>query len=260
MTDESPILVRREGPIVWVTLNRPESRNALNLPMCHALRTVFEQLDADPEVRVVLLNGAGPVFCAGADLKERRDRDADWVRARRLASFAAYDAIERCSKPVIALLQGSVVGSGGEIAMSCDFAVAARDATFRFPEAHWGTVGATQRLQRVIGKRRAKELLFTGRVMDVDEAKALGLVVSVVAPEALIEAGHALAATIQRAPELALALTKQAVDLGEGLDLSRGIRVELAAIERSLADDGWREGIARFDGSTAKDDPAHRRQ
>jgi enoyl-CoA hydratase/carnithine racemase len=254
VSEDRPVSVTCSGGVAEVALDRPEARNALNLPMCVALRAAFERLDADASVRVVLVRANGPAFCAGADLREREGRDADWVRRRRLASFAAYDAIERCGKPVIALLHGSVVGSGGEIAMSCDFAVAAGDATFRFPEAHWGTVGATQRLQRVIGKRRAKELLFTGRTMDVHEAKALGLVVSVVAPESLIETGHDLAATIQKAPELALALTKQAVDLGEGVDLSRGIRVELAAIERSLADDGWREGIARFDG--AKDDPS----
>ncbi|MFD5388504.1 enoyl-CoA hydratase/isomerase family protein [Streptomyces sp. NPDC056669] len=246
MSGESPVLVHRAHGIARVVLNRPDVRNALNLPMCLALRAAFEDLDADAEVRVVLLTGNGPAFCAGADLKERKGRDETWVRHRRLASFAAYEAVERCSKPVVALVHGPVIGSGGEIAMSCDFIVAADTTTFRFPEPHWGTVGATQRLQRVIGKRRAKELLFTNRVMPVPEAEGQGLVARIVPAEDLAAHGEEIAATIAKAPPLALALTKQAVDLGEGTDLSRGTRIEMAAIERCLADGDWRTGIEKF--------------
>ncbi|WP_164254996.1 enoyl-CoA hydratase/isomerase family protein, partial [Stenotrophomonas maltophilia] len=94
-----------------------------------ALREAFEGPDGDASVRVVLLDAAGPVFCAGADLKERLGQDEAWIRRRRLAAFAAYEAIERCGKPVVALAQGPVVGSGGEIAMACDFIVAASVVT-----------------------------------------------------------------------------------------------------------------------------------
>jgi enoyl-CoA hydratase/carnithine racemase len=243
MSDD-PILLDREGPIARVTLNRAKARNALNLPMCLSLREAFTALDADESVRVVLLDSAGPVFCAGADLKERQGRDEAWVRARRLAAFAAYECIERCSKPVVALVQGPVVGSGGEIAMACDFIVASRSATFRFPEPLWGTVGATQRLQRVIGKRRAKELLFTGRMMPVDEAWGLGLVARVV--DDVAAAGAEIAAGIAGAPALAMMLTKQSVDLAEEVPLATGIRIEMAAIERVLADGGWKRGIEDF--------------
>ncbi|MEU6610239.1 enoyl-CoA hydratase/isomerase family protein [Streptomyces shenzhenensis] len=246
MTEQPPVLLDRADGVARVVLNRPTARNALNLPMCLALRDIFQVLDSEPDVRVVLLSANGPAFCAGADLKERAGRDETWVRRRRLSAFAAYEAIERCSKPVVSFVHGPVVGSGGEIAMSCDFIVAADTTTFRFPEPHWGTVGATQRLQRVIGKRRAKELLFTNRVMDVTEALGLGLVARTVPAEELRPAAAEIAATIAKAPSLALALTKQAVDLGEETDLDRGIRIEMAAIERCLADAGWREGIARF--------------
>lgn len=246
MAEQPPVLLDRADGVAHVVLNRPAARNALNLPMCLTLRETFEELDADPDVRVVLLSANGPAFCAGADLKERTGRDERWVRRRRLASFAAYEAIERCSKPVVAIVHGPVVGSGGEIAMSCDFVVAADTTTFRFPEPHWGTVGATQRLQRVIGKRRAKELLFTNRVMDVTEALGLGLVARTVPACELETAATEIAAGIAKAPPLALVLTKQAVDLGEETDLDRGIRIEMAAIERCLADGGWRSGIARF--------------
>ncbi|WP_343715365.1 enoyl-CoA hydratase/isomerase family protein [Inquilinus sp.] len=246
MAEGASVLRRRDGAIAQVILNRPEARNALDLPMCVALEGAFRALDDDSETRVVILRAEGPVFCAGADLKERRDKDEAWIRRRRLSSFAAYQAIERCSRPVVALVQGPVVGSGGEIAMSCDFIIASTAATFRFPEPQWGTVGATQRLQRVIGKRRAKELLFTGRTMGVEEAHGLGLVARVVAPDVLEEAGLEIAAAIAAAPPLAMALTKQAVDLGEEQALDTGIRIEMAAIERCLAGGEWRHGVGAF--------------
>lgn len=232
------------GPVALVTLDRPAARNALDLPLCVALRDAFVALDADPATRVVLLDAAGPVFCAGADLKERQGRDEAWVRSRRLASFAAYDAIERCRVPVIAVVAGPCIGSGGEIALACDCAVGGPAATFRFPEPLWGTVGATQRLQRAIGKRRAKALLYTGRAMTADEALALGILVQLASDPAA--AARAMADAIAAAPPLAIALTKQAVDLGEEVPLTTGIRIELAAIERMLADGGWRDGVARF--------------
>lgn len=256
MTEENPVALRREGHVARVVLARPEARNALNLPMCQALSAAFHEIDRDPDIRVVLVEGEGPVFCAGADLKERKGRDAAWIRQRRLASFSAYSTIERCTRPVIALVQGPTVGSGGEIAMSCDFIVAASDASFRFPEAHWGTVGATQRLQRVIGVSRAKELLFTAREMPATEAHALGMVARLVEPSRLGEEGMAIALKVAGAPPLSMALTKQSIDLGSRTDLESGIRIELAAIDRVLADSGWQSGVDRFlktVGSTAAD-------
>jgi enoyl-CoA hydratase/carnithine racemase len=256
MAEERPVEVRREGPVARVVLSRPEARNALNLPMCQALTEAFRDIDRDPDIRVVIVEGEGPVFCAGADLKERKGRDAGWIRQRRLASFEAYATIARCTRPVVALVQGPTVGSGGEIAMSCDFIVAAADASFRFPEAHWGTVGATQRLQRAIGVTRAKELLFTGREMPASEAYALGMVARLVESSRLAEEGLAIALKIAEAPALSMALTKQSIDLGSRTDLDSGIRIELAAIERMLADSGWQTGVDRFlktVGSTAAD-------
>lgn len=256
MDEQCPVRLSREGAVARVVLDRAAARNALNLPMCLALRDAFEALDGDDTVRVVLLESTGPVFCAGADLKERQGRDEGWVRRRRLASFAAYEAIERCSKPVVALVQGPVVGSGGEIAMSCDFVVATIAVTFRFPEPQWGTVGATQRLQRVIGKRRAKELLFTGRTMPVEEAHGLGLVARVVEPDRLAAVGTEIAEAIVKAPPLSMSLTKQAVDLGEETALTTGIRIEMAAIERCLAHGGWRRGIEEFAREVGSGEPS----
>ncbi|MDY6947152.1 MAG: enoyl-CoA hydratase/isomerase family protein [Pseudomonadota bacterium] len=243
---EVTVKERREGPIVWVELHRPDARNALNLAMCRALREKFEALDADPEVRVVILCGAGPSFCAGADLKERRGRDESWVIARRQAAYAAYEAISRCRKPVAAAVHGAVVGSGGEMAMSCDFIVAEAGAAFRFPEPQWGTVGATQRLQRIIGVTRAKELLFTGRAMPAEEAYQLGLVARIAPVAGLQSTATEIAAAIAKAPPLAMALTKEAVNLGSEVALAAGLLIEQAAVERCLRDSDWRKGVEQF--------------
>ena len=251
---EMPVVHAMQGPVARVTLNRPQSRNALNLPMCEALRDVFAAAAGMAEARVVLLDAAGPVFCAGADLKERDGKDAAWIKARRQAAFAAYAAIEKCAKPVIALVDGAVVGSGGEIAMSCDFIIASTAATFRFPEPGWGTVGATQRLQRVIGKRRAKELLFTGRAMPAEEAYGLGLVARLVGEGEVEAAGRAVAEQIAKAPPLAMMLTKQAVDMGEEVSLAEGLAIEMQKIEACLAGAEWREGLAAFARDVGKPD------
>lgn len=254
MTIDAPLATRQEGRVQIVTLDRPDARNALDLPLCHALTNAFTDVDRDDRVGAVLLNAAGPAFCAGADFKERQGRDAPWVRRRREAAFAAYRAIARCGKPVLALVHGSVVGSGGEIAMSADFIYAADDAVFRFPEVHWGTVGATQRLQRAIGVRAAKELLLTGRDMGVDEAFDRGLVQRVLPAADAFDVALETARRIAEAPALSARLTKAAMDQGAEVTLEQGIAIELWAIDRSLAGTGWREGLNRFaDGERMND-------
>lgn len=236
-----------------VILSRPEARNAVDLRMCEELTAAFETIAAHPGVAVVTLSAEGPVFCAGADLKERQGRDESWVMARRRAAFRAYDTIAACPVPVICAVQGPLVGSGGEIAMSCDFILASATATFRFPEPQWGTVGATQRLQRVIGVSRAKELLYTGRTLPADEALTLGLVARLAPPEGLGALMEATVASILAAPPLAMRLTKHCVDMGHRTDLASGIAIELAAIERNLQQSDWQGGVARFARTVGSD-------
>jgi enoyl-CoA hydratase len=167
-----------------ITLNRPEARNALDSAMCEVLVAATRRAREDG-ARCVLVQAIGSVFCAGADLKERQGMGDDAVRARRLKALAAYDALERLPMPAIAVVEGPAVGSGVEIAAACDFIIATPGASFRTPEALWGTVGATQRLPRIIGKRLAKDLMFTGRALGAEEAREAGLVARLVAPEAL---------------------------------------------------------------------------
>lgn len=239
-----PVLLECHDGVATIRLNRPDKRNAADTALLTGLIDALDRVEDDPDVRVAVIAGAGPGFCSGADLTERVGRDEAWVRRRRRLGFAAYERIEAARVPVVATVHGAVVGSGGEIAMACDFVVADHSARFRFPEAHWGTVGATQRLQRVVGKRRAKELLFTNRVLDAAEAHAIGLVTRLV--DDLDAARAEITAAIAGAPPLALRLTKQAIDLGGATDQRSGIDVERAAIDHVLSDGGWREGVERF--------------
>lgn len=250
------VQLRRNGARADVVLARSKARNAVNLQICEELVTVFDQIAADRDIRVVVLSSEGPVFCAGADMKERTGRDEAWVMARRRASFRAYDKIAACSVPVVCAVQGPLVGSGGEISMSCDFIIAADHATFSFPEAGWGTVGATQRLQRVIGVSRAKELLYTGRKIPAAEALQLGLVARLVPAADLQATVDEVAQRIAAAPPLAMRLTKQCIDQGSRTDLASGIAIELSAIERNLMESDWRSEVGRFSDAVGNEGKA----
>ncbi|HEY7665946.1 MAG TPA: enoyl-CoA hydratase/isomerase family protein [Xanthobacteraceae bacterium] len=247
--------------IATITLNRPDSRNALNRAMCEDLLAAAAAATAD-DAGVVLVRGAGPVFCAGADLKERKDMSIDEVRNRRLRGFAAYCALEALPMPTIAVVHGAAIGSGSEIAAACDFIVATPEATFSTPEALWGTVGATQRLARVLGKRLAKDLMFTGRKLTAEEARIAGLVARVVAADKLEAALSEITATIAKASAAGLRLAKRCIDQGSELDPRGALAVELMAIEENLAQDaraqesqrqdGWRARMGAFKGATRK--------
>jgi enoyl-CoA hydratase len=239
------VLYDCKNGLARITLNRPDARNALNIAMCEALIAATRRA-RDDGARCVLVQGVGPVFCAGADLKERQGMGDDAVRARRLKSFAAYEAVERLPMPAIAVVAGPAVGSGVEIAAACDFIIATPAASFRTPEALWGTVRATQRLPRIIGKRLAKDLMFTGRALGAEEAREAGLVARVVAPDALTETLAEITATILKAPPAAMALAKRCVDEGLERDPRGALATEMLAIEESLAAAEWRQKMQDF--------------
>jgi enoyl-CoA hydratase len=225
------------GGVATLALDRPEARNALNGAMCEELRAAALAVAADESVRLVFVRGNGSVFCAGADVKERAGMTKDEVRERRKKGFAAYAALEALPMPAIALVQGAALGSGVEIAAACDFIVATPDAVFGTPEALRGTVGATQRLPRVIGKRLAKDLMFTGRRLSAPEAQLAGFVARVVAD--LDEEADKIAKAIAEAPAGAMRLAKRCIDRGVELDPQGALEVELQAIEEQLASGQW---------------------
>jgi enoyl-CoA hydratase len=249
-TNEQPVLYAVEHGVATLTLNRPESRNALNLAMCEGLLAAVRAAGADPEVRVVVVRANGAAFCAGADLKERKTMDETQVLARRMRGFFAYEAIEGLPMPVIAVVAGAAAGSGVEITAACDFAVATPDATFWTPEAQWGTVGATQRLSRIVGKRLAKDMMFTGRRLNAEQALQAGLVTRIVAAEALEDEVAQMTAAVAKAPPLAMRLAKRCMDRGVELGPRGALAEELLAIEENLARSDWRAGIGAFGAST----------
>ena len=221
-----------ENGVATIALNRPEVRNALNLEMCDALIHQCKNLDA----RLAFVVGKGPAFCGGADLNERKGKSEEWVRERRMRAFAAYAALESLPMPCIALVHGAAIGSGVEIAAACDFIVATPDATFRTPEAQRGTVGATQRLPRVLGKRLAKDMMFTGRALTTPEARDAGFVARI---GDLEEEKRAITEAILKAPPLALKLAKRTIDRGIELDPQGALKAEMEAIEEQLASGQW---------------------
>jgi len=237
--------------VATLTLNRPESRNALSLVMCQELIRACRDLSQQTDVHVVLIDAMGSSFCAGADLKERQTMTTADLVARRVEGFTAYAAIEALPMPVIAVVQGPAFGSGGEVMAACDFVLASTEACFKYPEVGWGTIGATQRLPRIVGRRMAKELLFTGRVVDSQEAKTLGLVNHVYAPEELQVQARAMAEAIAKCNPLTTHLTKRSID--QGLDTTRegALGIELLAIQENLQGSDWKTAIAKFGQSKA---------
>lgn len=233
--------------VARLTLNRPDARNALNNAMCSELHRALLDIRANPDVHVVLIDANGPVFCAGADLKERKGMDDDQIRARRLRAFALYDAIEQCPVPIVAVIDGPAVGSGCEIAGACDFIIGSERASFRYPEARWGTVGATQRLPRIVGRRLAKELMFTGRAVEADEALRIGLLNRIVPADQLPAVIQQMAQEIADGPPHAMRSAKRTLD--RGLDDSRhgALALEILAIEENLNAGTWKSGMSAFE-------------
>jgi len=233
------VLYSVENGVATIRLNRPEARNALNLAMCDGLAGAAKKASEDSAVKLVVVRGAGSVFCAGADLKERQGMDEAQVRARRQKGFDAYAALEALPMPVVAVVEGPAVGSGCEIASSCDFIVATPAASFRTPEATRGTVGATQRLARVLGKRLAKDMMYTGRTLSAEEALAQGLVARLVAADRLEAELAAIVKAITGAPQQSLRLAKRTIDRGVELDPRGALEAEIEAIEEQLASGQW---------------------
>jgi len=235
----SAVLYSAAAGVATLTLNRPESRNALNLEMCERLADFSLEISSNTEIKLVLVRANGPVFCAGADLKERQGMSEAQVRGRRMKGFAAYAALEALPMPSVAVLQGPAVGSGCEIAGACDFIVATPQASFRTPEALRGTVGATQRLPRILGKRLAKDLMFTGRELSATEARAAGLVARLVSDSDLESTLEEIKKSILSAPAQSLRLAKRCIDRGVELDPKGALETEIAAIEEQLAAGSW---------------------
>lgn len=225
------LIYEREKEIAVVVLNRPKQLNALSLRMKEELGHVFDVMEKDEGVKVVILTGGENAFSAGADIKERSTMQmtqAEFYFERR-KSHEFYCKIENCEKPVIAAVSGVAVGGGCELALVCDLRIASETARFGLPEVKIGMIpaaGGTQRLPRLIGATRAKEMLFTGEFIEAQEAYRIGLVNRVVPVNALMEEVKGLAGKLADYPPLSVKYIKRAVNTGMQLDLTSALDYE----------------------------------
>ena len=239
-----------EGNVATVKLNRPDRYNALGSRIVEELGEVLDRIEESGDSRVLILTGAGNrAFCSGVDLKERAGMDADerWAHNRALNAFA--ERLARLQVPTIAALNGLAFGGGLEITLACDFRIAVESATFSLPEVGIGIVpgaGGTQRLPRLVGPTRAKELILTGRRIAAQTALEMGLVSKVVSPGSLMDEAWALAEEIAANSPLALAYAKAAVDLASETTIEQGLRYETAAIRATLSSEDYKIGLAAF--------------
>jgi len=230
-------------------LERPPM-NALNIAIQEELRAAAAAFTADGAVRAVIIYGGQKVFAAGADIKEMADMSYVDMSARAGALSSAFDAVARIPKPVVAAITGYALGGGCELALACDWRVAAADAKLGQPEINLGIIpgaGGTQRLARLIGPARAKDLIMSGRFVGADEALAMGLVDKVVPTAAEVyDAAVALVKPYLTGPAAALRAAKVAIDGGLEMDIASGLVWESQLFAALFATDDKREGMAAF--------------
>jgi len=249
---DQPELVtcERDGDLVRLTLQRPEVMNCLSFPTLRRFRGLLEELAQDLTVRVVLITGAGErAFCAGADLKERRtmpvERVPDFVRNIR----GLMDDVAALPQPTIAVINGVAFGGGTELMLACDLRVAAEDASFGLTETTLAILpgaGGTQRLPRLIGTSRAKDLILTGRKLDAHEAERIGLVNRAVPSAQLAEAARAWAAELAALPTIAIGYMKRNLNTGLHGSLAEVLDSEAIHMVRTFETDDHKGAAAAF--------------
>jgi 2-oxoglutaroyl-CoA hydrolase len=246
MTELDGLRVERDGDVATITLDFPEKLNRVSMPARDQLANLFEELGRDEGVRALVLTGAGEkAFTAGGDIAGFLEREPEELT--RLAWNVA--APERCPKPVIAKLRGYAFGVGLELALACDFRIASDDVELGLPEVKIGMIpgsGGTQRLARMIGLGRAKDMVMRGRRIDAGEALAIGLVTEVVAPAELDAAVARLVDELRALSPLALALAKRVLNHAYDGPLGLGLEVEGLAYGLLRSSDDFREGVTAF--------------
>ncbi len=242
--------VEKEQSICTIVLNRPEVYNSLNRELVASLHEVLDELTFDKSIRVVIVTGEGEkAFCAGADLKERRTMPPQEVVQFLHSLQSAFLKLERLPKPVIAAINGVAFGGGTELALACDLRVMARHAKMGLTETSLGIIpggGGTQRLPRLIGKGKAKELIYTARHVGAEEALAIGLVNRVVEAENLLAEARQLAEEIAQNAPLAVTQAKFAIDRGMDVDLETGLALETNAYQVLIPTKDRLEGLQAF--------------
>jgi len=243
MSTQSTVVERR-GRVGIVQLNRPHALNALNLSLKNELLDAVEAFDCDADVGCILITGSDKAFAAGADIKEMADKT--YIDIFRADYAADYERLARVRKPVVAAVAGFALGGGCELAMMCDFIIAADNAKFGQPEIKLGIIpgiGGTQRLARAVGKAKAMDLILTGRMMDAAEAERSGLVARVVPAASLMQEAIKVAETIAALSQPSLIAAKEAVNRSFETSLAEGVRFERRVFHALFATKDRKEGM-----------------
>ena len=232
--------ISTEDGVCIVKINRPEKLNAMNTDVAKEIIKTFQQLDKDDNVKVIILTGQGDkAFSAGADIEYMSQISADESEVYAKLGQEVTATVENVSKPTIAAVNGFALGGGCEVAMSCDIRIASENAKFGQPEVTIGIPpgwGGTQRLMRIVGIAKAKELVYTGKMIKAAEAKEIGLANHVVSQESLMEEAMTMAKTIAGNATLAVHMSKTAINTGRNADLDTGLGVELLAWRNCFSD------------------------
>ena len=241
------IIVERHDRVCLVRLNRPQALNALNAELIDELNQALDAFEADAELGCLVLTGSDKAFAAGADVKEMQAKT--YMEAYLEDFISKWERLTRTRKPVISAVAGFALGGGCELAMMCDFILAADNAKFGQPEIRIGTIpgaGGTQRLTRFVGKSKAMELCLTGRMMDAAEAERSGLVSRVLPLADLVPEALKAAATIAGFSRPAVMMAKEAVNRAYETTLAEGIRFERRVFHSTFATQDQKEGMAAF--------------
>ena len=241
--------VSKQGHVGIVTMNRPETLNALSSAVFADLLKAFDVVENDEEIYVVVVTGAGRSFVAGADISEMATMNV--VEGKNFGDLGnqAMLRLERMEKPTIAAINGFALGGGCELSMACDIRIASEKAKFGQPEVGLGITpgfSGTQRLPRRVGVAKAKELIFSGRMIKADEAKEIGLVNAVYAPEALMDGALEMAKSFTKNAPIAVKYAKACIDRGMQMDIDGGIAVENELFAMCFATADQKEGMGAF--------------
>ncbi|MGB0670568.1 MAG: enoyl-CoA hydratase [Rhodospirillales bacterium] len=242
------LIAEKKGAVGLITLNRPKALNALNGELIGELAAALDGFEADAEVGAIVLTGSEKAFAAGADIKEMKDKS---YMDAFLADFITngWEHITTCRKPIIAAVAGYALGGGCEVAMMCDFILAADTAKFGQPEITIGALpgaGGTQRLTRAVGKSKAMEMCLTGRLMDAEEAERAGLVARIVPAAELVDEALKVADKIASLSLPMVYMTKECVNLAFETTLAQGVRFERRMFQSCFATSDQKEGMNAF--------------
>ena len=248
--DDNILLAKEDTGILTLTLNRPDIMNSLNFSLLHALRDQIEAVRSRSDIRVVIITGSGErAFCAGADLKERATLQPEQVKEFIFTIRNLFTSIEQLNKPVIAAVNGIALGGGTELALASDIRIASNTASMGLTETRLAIIpgaGGTQRLPRLVGKGKAKELIFTGQRLDAQEALKIGLVNKICDQKDLLDECKKMADMICETGPIAIEQAKYAINYGMETDIQTGLAIESNAYWVCIPTEDRLEGLAAF--------------